>query len=562
MVRMNLPPQAPEPAPSRISPVPVRTSWDHVRPIRIAPRHEHFHCWVEIEHSRPETIGDVVLTLYEIDALLPPQSIRLQVDSQNPRRFTAAWPIPPHPAGFNGYLSWQSLDSEQTFTVPGELRLSIVPDDLEKLRIYTMIPRAAGSIAHWDRLFHHAYELGFNAIHLLPLNLCGSSQSPYAIQDHRLIHPELSDHLSPDQFRTRLVELAQQYDLRLFCDLVLNHVSCDSPLTASSPQWFEPDSSSPTGFRQAGWWEGSHFHTWSDTAALRFHPPVESHRRDLWEYLAAYAEFWASAAQATGGGVRFDNYHATDPHFSRWLSRRLLQRFPALIRYSEYFAPYEIMYRRIFTDRIHITLATPWQHKFVPQLRDYTRHLHDYAPLLPFHTPLNSHDTGSPEREFGSRANLYPRIALTAFLMPGTWGLTMGTEYDLPHAIPFRGPVQPLSLQPDPIFMSAIQQTNSVLQQFPEATTQPGEIHWLDAGHPAVIAALRIHEKATILVIANFDSRPHSLTLTPCERMPSRKPALTIACPPAATSDNPLPPTLPGGTVECAPNSAFVLIWP
>jgi hypothetical protein len=67
--------------------------------------------------------------------------------------------------------------------------LLIDPARMKNLRMYTLIPAQSGHIGDWMNWLDHIKDLGFNAIHLLPITMMGKSKSPYAAKSLTQIDP-------------------------------------------------------------------------------------------------------------------------------------------------------------------------------------------------------------------------------------------------------------------------------------------------------------------------------------------------------------------------------------
>lgn len=95
---------------------------------------------------------------------------------------------------------------------------------------------------HGSWLLDHAEGLGFNAILFSPFQITSNAQtfkhnavqsgSLYAIRDHFALDPEFSAgsaELDRDHLR-HFTDLAKQKNIRVFADLVFNHIALDHPL--------------------------------------------------------------------------------------------------------------------------------------------------------------------------------------------------------------------------------------------------------------------------------------------------------------------------------------------
>lgn len=84
-------------------------------------------------------------------------------------------------------------------------------------------------------------RMGFDAVWTMgihPIGVVGrwgtGGGSPYAIQDHRLIHPDLG---TMEDYRA-FVRRAHRMGLKVMADLVPNHAAMDSKLIEEHPEWF------------------------------------------------------------------------------------------------------------------------------------------------------------------------------------------------------------------------------------------------------------------------------------------------------------------------------------
>ena len=67
---------------------------------------------------------------------------------------------------------------------------------------------------------------------------------------------------------------------------------------------------------------------------------------------------------------------------------------------------------------IDLILATPWDNRFVPQLREYLKWIHSVSEHVIF-MPIMLHDSGSPAQEFGAVMTMRGVVA-AALLGPAT----------------------------------------------------------------------------------------------------------------------------------------------
>jgi hypothetical protein len=93
--------------------------------------------------------------------------------------------ITPERPGLHSFRAEFSLDNGATWlgnTVPDSWVL-IDPPQVDGLRMYAMIPTVSGTVADWKADLTRIRDMGFNAIHLLPVTTLDTSESPYAARD-------------------------------------------------------------------------------------------------------------------------------------------------------------------------------------------------------------------------------------------------------------------------------------------------------------------------------------------------------------------------------------------
>jgi Glycogen debranching enzyme, glucanotransferase domain len=420
---------------------------------------------------------------------------------------------PDHP-GLHSFRAEFSLDRGATWlwdTVP-DAWILIDPPQVDGLRIYTLIPAVSGTVADWKADLTRIHEMGFNAVHLLPVTTLDTSESPYAAKDlfdidHRyLIEGSRQDGLSQLE---DYVEAARALDIRLCFDLVLNHVGVLSTMARRAPDWIVPDQNQPDGFQRARYWSNQGWRTWDDLVLINYEHPSEAIRSEIWAYMTEYVLFWAKYAHDTGGFVRFDNLHSSDPDFVGALTAALHWEYPEVGILAEYFTDECTLLNTGPKWGLNLNLATPWNYKFVPQLREYLNYIHRVSKHIRYFMPITSHDSGAPAQEFGSVDSTVPRYVAAALLGTGATGIPQGVEFGEKERINFIGR-QPKMLYPaQPRFARFIGRVNAILAEYP-AFRRGENCRFVDDGHPAVIAAFR-RETGTqafgFLVVCNFDTR-------------------------------------------------------
>ncbi|MFN8205915.1 MAG: alpha-amylase family glycosyl hydrolase [Bacteroidales bacterium] len=397
------------------------------------------------------------------------------------------------------------------------------PPQVDALRMYTIIPNASGTITDWISDLHRIRGMGFNAIHLLPLTSLDTSESPYAARDFFDIDPGYLDKNSSLDGLTQLekfIEEAMKLEIRLVFDLVLNHVGVNSNMSKQAPDWIVPDMSQEDGFQRARFWANDGWHYWNDLILINYEHPSDTIRREIWSYMIDYALFWAKYANYTGGFVRFDNLHSSNPEFIQELTKELHSKYPNVGILAEYFADETTLLHTGPKWGLNFNLATPWDYKFVPQLRNYLNYIHRVSRHIRYFMPVTSHDSGTPAQEFGSVHSTIPRYVAAALLGTGATGIIQGVEAGIQERINFIGRRPKMMIPAESMFASFIAQVNTILANYP-AFRHGENCVFVDGGHEAIIAAFRENTGTSVygfLVLCNFDiggSHQISIDLTP-----------------------------------------------
>ncbi len=429
--------------------------------------------------------------------------------------------LTPERPGLHSFRAEFSLDRGATWlrdTVPDAWVL-IDPPQVDDLRMYTMIPTVSGTVADWKADLRRIREMGFNAVHLLPVTTMDTSESPYAAKDLFGIDPSYlvtgvrQDGLSQLE---KYIEEARALGIRLCFGLVLNHVGVNSTMARRAPDWIMPDDSQPDGFRRARYWTDQGWHAWNDLVLINYEHPSEAIRSEIRAYMTDYALFWAKYANDTGGFVRIDNLHSSDPAFVQALTAALHAEYPEVGILAEYFTDERTLLNTGPEWGLNLILATPWNYRFVPQLREYLNYIHRVSAQVRYFMPITSHDSGAPAQEFGTSDSTAPRYVAAALLGTGATGIPQGVEFGEKERINFIGRKPKMSYPAEPRFARFIGQVNAILADYP-AFRRGGNCQFVDNGHPAVIAAFR-RDTGTpasgFLVVCNFDTgNPQRITV-------------------------------------------------
>jgi glycosidase len=418
---------------------------------------------------------------------------------------------PKHP-GLHSFRAEFSQDNGNTWfrdTVPDAWVL-VDPPQVDSLRLYTIIPNVSGTVADWKADLRRIRAMGFNAVHLLPLTTLDTSESPYAARDLFDIDPLYLEKNSPLTGLEQLeafIEEARNLEIRLVFDLVLNHVGVNCTMSQRAPDWIVPDTDQEDGFQRARYWDNNGWHYWNDLILINYEHPSDAIRAEIWSYMIDYALFWAKYANDTGGFVRFDNLHSSNPDFIQALTSKLHAKYPNVGVLAEYFADETILLHTGPKWGLNFNLATPWDYKFVPQLRNYLNYIHRVSSQIRYFMPVTSHDSGTPAQEFGSVHSTIPRYVAAALLGTGATGIVQGVEYGETERINFIGRRPKKTFSSDAMFAPFIARVNTILTNYP-AFRHGDNCVFVDGGHHAVIAAFRQNTGKQVfgfLVVCNFD---------------------------------------------------------
>ncbi len=420
--------------------------------------------------------------------------------------------VTPEYPGLYSFRTEFSLDQGASWhrdTLPDAWVL-VDPPQVDGLLVYTMIPTISGTVADWKSDLKRIREMGFNTIHMLPITAMDTSESPYSARDlfdidhSYLLKRSENDSLSQLE---EFIEEAKVHGIRLCFDIVLNHVGINSTMAQRAPDWIVPDPDQKDGFQRARYWSNDGWQCWNDLILINYEHPSEAIRAEIWSYMIDYTLFWANYANETEGFIRFDNLHSSDPDFVKALTSALHTQYPNVGILAEYFTDETTLLHTGPRWKLNLNLATPWDYKFVPQLREYLKYIHRVSRHIRYFMPVTSHDSGSPAQEFGSVESVIPRYVAAALLGTGATGIIQGVEYGVLEKIEFIGRKPKMQFPAEAKFARFISQVNSILAEYP-AFRHGDNCQFLDDGHEAIIAAFRRDtgtQAKGFLVVCNFD---------------------------------------------------------
>jgi len=150
---------------------------------------------------------------------------------------------------FDYYLTWSNLNTSERakgnvghFVVDPILKVNnrVLPP--QAISLQTHLTKCLGPLTNWEKHFKLSSSLGYNAIHLSPVQELGGSNSAYSIRNHLAISPNLfpNENLSNrerfQRLSDELIKLEKKYNLLMIGDVVWNHTAGDSPWLSEHPE--------------------------------------------------------------------------------------------------------------------------------------------------------------------------------------------------------------------------------------------------------------------------------------------------------------------------------------
>ncbi|MCH2175464.1 MAG: alpha-amylase family glycosyl hydrolase [Lentisphaeria bacterium] len=453
----------------------------------------------------PEQLGDV--SAVRLAARITYETSPLYFDASYQKE-TSSWTTEISVNKLGSYDAWLEYKVTDTWKIAkNQFAFLADPQNFNKLKIYTIIPVISGTLDEMSQDLDNIAALGFNMVHLLPLSQTAYSESPYAAKDLLKLDPHfLPDNKSQEESLDTFAQKCKNLGIGICVDLVFNHVGTDSALVDSHPEWFCRDLEEENGLKRAGWSDGHTWYKWEDLVLLDYQKRNLKVRADLFKYMKSYVKYWVRfAAKSFVPMIRLDNLHSSDPIFVRECLDELREEFPNLIILGELFG--NNIEKQVMDYSLNLILATPWEHKFSPQLRNYLQYTHNHSHQLRFYCPSVSHDSGFALEEFGSTAATLSRLYVCALLGAGPWGIVQGLVNELEQRPQFIGFKDRMKLNFNTDLVKKVTHLNEILNQ-ENCFLQPGNIHFVLNEHDAIIAAIRKDPqsgKPIALVLVNMD---------------------------------------------------------
>ncbi|KAJ3159368.1 hypothetical protein HDU86_001686 [Geranomyces michiganensis] len=150
------------------------------------------------------------------------------------------------------YSEWNSGTRVRTkhsgsFVIDPRLSLPVqapaghAPLALNGISMLTVIPKWMPTVSHWPEYFATFSKVGYNMVHLAPLNTRGSSNSPYSIFDQLSLSDDLFDGQLSEQEKEMfldksLKQIRVDSGVLTATDIVWNHTACNSTWLRQHPE--------------------------------------------------------------------------------------------------------------------------------------------------------------------------------------------------------------------------------------------------------------------------------------------------------------------------------------
>ena len=388
------------------------------------------------------------------------------------------------------------------------------PQEMGQLCLYTLIPRAVGTISEWTKKLDEISAMGFNAVHILPFTQMSASESPYAASDLFKIDAVYAGGV--DDFR-HFASRAAELGIMICLDIVLNHVGNDNVICSEHADWLIPDKKRPDGMKRAGCYHNNSWISWEDLVLINYQHPVLSVRSEIYNYMLDYVLFWLDAAGSGKAMIRLDNLHSSDKDFIRWIIPKIRDRYPGIIIFSEFFGAEEKLDEAVMDFGLNLLTANTWEYPFVPVLEHYISNIHTGGGAAKYLLTPVSHDTESAAELFGGAESSIPRYAVCSLMGTGATGIVQGFETGTPAKVVFIGKEKTEIPDTDSDFRTFIARVNSLMKS-EKCLRQKGNIEFLDTDNDSLIVCIR--KSCTgggIIIAVNLDiHNSHGFTYRSC----------------------------------------------
>ncbi len=379
--------------------------------------------------------------------------------------------------------------------------LLIDPESINSIRLYTIIPNINGRIDSWKRMLPEIAEMGFNAVHILPVTAMGSSESPYSASELFSLDYVYGNNIHC--FR-EFAEYAAELGIKICLDIVLNHISNENSICLEHAEWIIPDRTREDGMKRAGCYHHDKWISWEDLVLLNYDHPNPEIREELYSYMLKYVMFWIEAAGGRNVMMRLDNLHSSNREFIKWLLPEIRRKYPGLLILSEFFGAENHLDEAVVEYGLNLLTANSWEYPFAPILERYIAGIHSSAKLRYLVTPT-SHDTEAAAKLFATAESSIPRYAVCALMGTGITGIVQGYEYGVPEKINFIGRKPGKVPVTEYDFKSFIKKVNSLLKNEP-CLGKKGNAEFFDTGNDSLILCRRRDSNGQcLLIVVNLD---------------------------------------------------------
>ncbi len=377
------------------------------------------------------------------------------------------------------------------------------------LRIYNLFPSRAGTVSQWIAHLPRIAAMGFNAVYVNPFHYPGFSGSLYAVKDYYRLNPRFRDGetAGDDELLRRFTRAAEQHQLCVLMDLVVNHAAKDSVLVGLHPHWFVRDSGgdlvSPGAVDVA---DPTRRTIWGDLAEFDYGAPQ---REEIRGYFEEVARHYAALGFA---GFRCDAAYMVPAAVWRGLIDRVKQAVPGVLFCAENLgAPKEAVLAMAEAGFDYLFNSLKWWDFKSAWLLDQYEAFRHIAPSIAF---PESHDTerlvtdllakGIPESEIAPRyrqAYAFAAAYSTGVMLP--MGFEFGWSRRLDVVACDDAP------EPNRFDLSGFVAEVNALKRTVPALNEEGPQQRLSSRDNALVALLRqsIHGGDAALVLVNTSPR-------------------------------------------------------